>query len=139
MLQIVVLHEAVVWQFFMDEGEKIVLQNAAVKTGFHYPVKDADFCSTVPADTSPNMNFEGVLWFQLSLRWFTNLPVARKAELLKRDGTFMAKDNVVEGIFSGYHSLCELKSLGLVYVADQLAVLRVLKSQPLLFVCSSNS
>ena len=135
----VVLHEAVVWQFFTDEGEKIVLQNAAVKTGFHYPFEDADFGSTVPADTSPNVNFEGVLWFRLSLRWFTNLPVARTAELLKRDGTFIAKDNVVEGIFSGYHSLCELESLGLVYVADQLAVLRVLKSPPLLFACSSNS
>ena len=139
MLGIVVLHEAVVWQFLADEGEQSVLQNAAVKTGFHYPFEDTDFGSTVPADTSPNMNFEGVLWFRLSLRWFTNLPVARTAELLKRDGTFITKDDVVEGIFNGYYLLCELKSLGLVYVADQLAVLRVLKSPSLLFACSSNS
>ena len=138
MLGIVVLHEAVVWQFFTDEGEKSILQNAAVKTGFHYPFEDADFGSTVPADTSPNVNFERVVWFRLSLRGFTNLPVARAAELLKRDGTFIAKDDVVEGIFSGYHSLHELESLGLVYVTDQLAVLCVLKSPSLLFACSSN-
>ena len=71
-----------VWQFLTDEGEKRVLQNAAVKIGFHYPLEDTDSGSTVPADTSPDVNFEVVFQFWLSHRWFTILPVACMMELI---------------------------------------------------------
>ena len=45
-------------------------------------LEDADFGSTVPADTSPDVNFEVVFQFWLSHRWFTILPVACMMELI---------------------------------------------------------
>ena len=97
-----------VCQFFTDEGEKIVLQCCS-KDRLPLSLRRRRFWWHRACWYQPKRKLWGVLWFRLSLRWFTNLPVACTAELLKRDGTFVAKDNVVEGIFSGYHSLCKTR------------------------------
>lgn len=60
----------------------------------------------------------------------------RCAELLEGNRAFVAENDVFKRILSVYHSLREFESFDFVYVADQLAVLGVLKSPPLLFTRS---
>ena len=90
----------------------------------------------MPADAGPNMELQQVLWLWFSLGWLANFPITSAAELLDGNRAFVAENDVFKRILSVYHSLCEFESFDFVYIADQLAVLGVLKSPPLLFTRS---
>ena len=85
MLQIVILHEVMVWKLLSEKGNQPGSKYVAVGVGFHNTLEDTDFCCSMPADTGQNVDFKQVLWLWLSLGWLTNLPVTCVAELLKRD------------------------------------------------------
>ena len=139
MFWIVILHEAVLWKLLSEKGNQRGSKYVAVEVGFHNPLEDADFRCSMPADTGPNVDFKWVLRLWLSLSWLTNLPVARAAELLKRDWAFIAEDYVVKCISRVDYSPGKLKSLDFVYISDQLTVLRVLKGPTKFFAGSSHS
>lgn len=90
----------------------------------------------MPADAGLNMELQQVLWLWFSLGWLANFPITSAAELLEGNRAFVAENDVFKRILSVYHSLREFESLDFVCVADQLAVLGVLKSPPLLFTRS---
>ena len=98
MLWIVILHEAVIWKFLVDERNQIASQNITIEVSKHDSFKDANLCSAMSAYSSPHVYFQRMLRLWLSLGWFANFLVTGSAELFKGDRTFVTKNDVVERI-----------------------------------------
>ena len=96
--RIIVLHKTMVWQSLINEQNQSILKDVTIQIGLHYSLENTDFCGATPADASPDMNLKWVFRFWLSLCWFINLSIAYAAKLLKRDGAFVQKDDIIECI-----------------------------------------
>ena len=57
MLWIVILHEAVIWKFLVDERNQIASQNIAIEVSKHDSFKDANLRSAMSAYSSPHVYF----------------------------------------------------------------------------------
>ena len=77
---------------------------------------------TMAANSPPEMNFERVLWFQLSLGGLVRHPEACTVIRLEGNRALIAKNHVVESVSPLQNALCELQPLDFVGVSNQLAV-----------------
>ena len=80
----------------------------------------------------PDVNFERVLRFRLSLGGLVRHPEACTAIRLEGNRAFVAKNHVVESVSTLQNALCELQPLDFVGVTNQLAIGRPLQSPALL-------
>ena len=74
------------------------------------------------ADSCPDMYFQRMLGFGLSLRWLVYLSVAGAVILRQRDRAFVAENYIVEGVFTFQDSLRELQPLRFVHISNELTV-----------------
>ena len=84
------------------------------------------------ANPSPDMNFEQVLRFQLSLSGLVRHPEACTAIRLEGNRTLIAKNHIVESVSTLQRALRELKPLDFVGVTNQLVIGCPLQSPALL-------
>ena len=84
------------------------------------------------ANSPPDVNFERVLRFRLSLGGLVRHPEACTAIRLEGNRAFVAKNHVVESVSTIQNALCELQPLDFVGVTNQLAIGRPLQSPALL-------
>ena len=132
MLGVIVLHESVVWKGFINKRDKCCLKNVAVQLSIHNSIKYADLCGPVSADSGPDVDFKRVLGLGLPFCRFTNLSVTSASVLFKGDGTFVAENNVMEGVATLHNLQSVLEPFNLVGVSDQLAISSSLKGPSLL-------
>ena len=76
MFGIVVLHKPVVRKFVSDEWDERRLKYVAKEISIHDAIKDANLSGTMAANSPPDMNFEWMLRFWLSLGRFVRHPEA---------------------------------------------------------------
>ena len=88
------------------------------------------------ANPSPDMNFERVLRFRLSLGGLVRHPEACTAIRLEGNRTLIAKNHVVESVSTLQNVLRELQPLDFVGVTNQLTIGGPLQSPELSFESS---
>ena len=136
---IVVLHELVVGKFVSDKWHERGLKYIAEEISIHDAIKDTNLSGTMAANPPPppDMNFERVLRFRLSLGGLIRHPEACTATRLERNRALIAKNHVVESVSNPQNTLCELQPLHFVRIPNQLAIGGPLQSPALLFSRSS--
>ena len=139
MFRVIVLHEPVIWKLFLDKGHQGRLQDVAEEIRHHDAVKDANLCGTISANSSPNMNFERMLWFRLPLCRLINLPVTCAPILLEGNGALVTENYIVESVATIQDAPCVLQPLDFVSIADELTISGSLQSPALLLARSSYS
>ena len=135
--RVIVLHEPVIGKLFSDKEHKGRLQDVAEEISIHDAVKDANLCGTMSANSSPDMNFERMLWFPLPLRGLVNFPITCAPILLEGNGALITENYVMESVATIQDTLCVLQPLDFVSIADELTISGPLKSPALLLARSS--
>lgn len=87
----------------------------------------------MPANSTPNMNFNRMLRFWLALHRFIDLLVAGTAVLLKGNRAFVREDHIVEIVTTFQQTLSVLQSFHFVWGSDELTICRLLQSPTKLF------
>ena len=121
-LRVVILNKPVIRKLLSDKGNKCRLYDVAEEISIHDAIKDANLCSTMFADSRPNMYLQRMLWFGLSLRRLVDLFEADVAILCERDRALVAENCIVESVATLQDSLCVLQPLDFVGVSYKLAV-----------------
>ena len=107
--RIVILHEPVVRKLVSDKWDERRLQYVAEEITIHDAIKDTNLRGTMAANSSPDMNFERVLRFWLSLGGLVRHPEACTAIRLEGNRALIAKNHVVESV-STLHNFTLLAS-----------------------------
>ena len=129
---IVVLHEPVVGKFVSDKWHERRLKYVAEEISIHDAIKDTNLSGTMAANPPPDMNFEWVLRFRLSLGGLVRHPEACTAIRLEGNRALIAKNYVVESVSTLQNTFCELQPLDFVSIPNQLAIGGPLQSPALL-------
>ena len=85
-------------QLLSNEWQQSGFKDVTEQSSIHDAIKDTNLCGTMSADLSPNMNFNWMLQFRLSLCHLINLPVTSATVLFKGNRAFIGEDHVVESV-----------------------------------------
>ena len=121
-LRVVILNKPVIRKLLSDKGNKCRLYDVAEEISIHDAIKDANLCSTMFADSRPNMYLQRMLWFGLSLRRLVDLFEADVAILCERDRALVAENCIVESVATFQDALSKLQPLRFVHVPNELTV-----------------
>ena len=92
MLWVIVLHKTMIVQLLSNERDQSGFKDITEENSIHDAIKDANLCGTMSTNPIPNINFNWMLRFWLSLHRLVDLPVAGMAVLRKGNGAFVRED-----------------------------------------------
>ena len=113
-------------QLLSNERDQSGFKDITGVNSIHDAIKDANLCGTMSANPTPNMNFNWMLRFWLSLHRLVDLPVAGTAVLLKGNKAFVREDHIAKGVTTFQHTPSALQSFRLVWSSDELTISRLL-------------
>ena len=133
MFWVIVLHEPVIGKLFSDKGHKGRYKDVAEEISIYDAVKDTNLCGTMSANSSPDMNFERMLWLQLPFCRLVNFPITGAPIVLEGNGALITENYVMESIDATIQDApCILQLLDFVSISDELTISGPLQSPALL-------
>ena len=116
----------------MDKGYKGRLQDVAEEVSIHDAVKDTNLCGTMSANSSPDMNFERMLWLRLPLHGLVNFPITGAAIVLEGNGAIITENYNMKSVATIQDVPCVPQPLDFVSISDELTLSGPLQSPALL-------
>ena len=84
------------------------------------------------ANSSPDMNFERMLWLRLPLHRLVNFPITGASIVLEGNGALITENYVMESVATIQDAPCILQPLDFVSISDELTISGPLQSPALL-------
>ena len=106
-LRIIVLHKAMcVWRrkLLLQEWNQSQFKNFNEQRSSHDTFKYTDSCSSLLADSTPNMHLDGMFWSRLRTRLFSILSITETSVIFKLNSSFVTPNNIIKTVMKV--SLC---------------------------------